>query len=454
MFFGAPGRFTATMQIIAAQMLLRMVMERVIMRLKYGFLAVTCLFLVATNAAGQSKPYLVPLGVSEVNPGVDNLVAQHWAPLRGKIVGLITNQTGITKRGRPDPALFASSSAIKLKALFAPEHGITGMRQAGVESNTVDSFYGIPIYSLYGTTRKPTPEMLHGLTALVFDIQDIGVRPYTFISTMFLAMEAAAEQGIPFYVLDRPNPLSGERIEGNILDTTLKSFVGIAPIPYIHGMTIGELAQMAKAKGWFKDAAKLKLTVIPMLGWHRAMAWPQADLNWLAPSPNIPMWQSAVGCAMFGATGELGIVSVGVGTDLPFQRIGSNLLTSNEILRIADSVLPHELQVFPENFVASTNAMTKNYEGIRITVPPDMTLNGSLYEPQFRMLEAMLHNLTFRASFDALPQSVHSMFEKVTGMRGLAEMLERGDDLTPLFAKWKQDDEKFRKERQPYLLYK
>ena len=157
---------------------------------------------------------------------------------------------------------------------------------------------------------------------------------------------------------------------------------------------------------------------------------------------------------MFGATGELGIVSVGVGTDLPFQRIGSNLLTSNEILRIADSVLPHELQVFPENFVASTNAMTKNYEGIRITVPPDMTLNGSLYEPQFRMLEAMLHNSTFRASFDALPQSVHSMFEKVTGMRGLAEMLERGDDLTPLFAKWKQEDEKFRKEREPYLLYK
>src|SRR5205807_2293979 len=157
--------------------------------------------------------------------------------------------------------------------LFAPEHGIMGKRQAGVTSDTLERFGGIPVYSLYGSTRKPMRQMLRGINALVFDIQDVGVRPYTYLSTMVLAMEAAAENKIPFYILDRPNPLSGDRIEGNILDTNLKSFVGIAPVPYLHGMTLGELAQMAKAKAWFHNAAKLRLTVIPMTGWKRSMFW-------------------------------------------------------------------------------------------------------------------------------------------------------------------------------------
>src|SRR5207253_1630447 len=159
-----------------------------------------------------------------------------------------------------------------------------------------------------------------------FDIQDIGVRPYTYLSTMIYAMEAAAENGIEFIVLDRPNPLSGQRIEGNILDTAFRSFVGVAPIPYLHGMTVGELAKMAKGEKWFHHAEKLHLSVIKMTGWKRAMYWNETGLKWIAPSPNIPTFENAIGCAMFGAIGELGILSIGIGSDLPFLRLGSKLV--------------------------------------------------------------------------------------------------------------------------------
>src|ERR1019366_2137686 len=222
---------------------------------KYIHFAIICLILISTGVNAQ------------VSTGLDRLVAEHFAQLKGKHLGLITNETGRTRDGKFGADLFAKSKTLKLVALFAPEHGLMGARQAGVNSDTLERFDGVPVYSLYGTTRKPTRKMLNGIDALVFDIQDVGVRPYTFLSTMILAMEATAENKIPFYVLDRPNPLSGERIEGNILDSSLKSFVGMLPVPYLHGMTLGELARMAKAKAWFRHADKLKLIVIPMTGW-------------------------------------------------------------------------------------------------------------------------------------------------------------------------------------------
>ncbi len=162
--------------------------------------------------------------------------------------------------------------------------------------------------------------MLKGINALVFDIQDVGVRPYTFLSTMIQSMEAAAENKIPFYgCFDRPNPLSGERIVGNILDTNLKSFVGIIPVPYLHGMTLGELAQMARAKGWFHQAATLQLTVITMTGWKRSMYWGDTHLAWVAPSPNVPHFENAVGLAMLGASANLGFFPSGLGATCPFS---------------------------------------------------------------------------------------------------------------------------------------
>jgi uncharacterized protein YbbC (DUF1343 family) len=385
--------------------------------------------------------------------GLDNLVAEKFASLKGKHVGLITNQTGRTRDGSFGADLFAKSKSLKLVALFAPEHGLMGERSAGVQSDTLELYHGIPVYSLYGRTRKPTKAMLRGIDVLVFDIQDAGVRSYTFLSTMILAMEVAAENKIPFYVLDRPNPLSGERIEGNILDTSLKSFVGILPIPYIHGMTLGELAKMAKAKGWFAGASKLNLTVIPMKGWKRSMYWNETGLTWTAPSPNVPHFENDVGLAMLGAIGELGILSIGVGSEMPFLRIGSTLMGQSEVKRIADSAFYNAFALSTEDFTATTSAGTKNYHGVEIGMPNDLKLIPSLYEGQFRLIEMMLADTAMRSTFDRLPQSVNVVFEKVTGMHGLLESIRRCEEFAPIFARWKNDSEKFRNERRKFLLY-
>ena len=390
---------------------------------------------------------------AQVRTGLDNLVAQHFAPLNGKRVGLITNQTGRTRDGRFGPELFAKSKEVKLLALFAPEHGLTGTRAAGIPSDSLERFEGIPVYSLYGSTRKPTKKMLRGLDALVFDIQDAGVRPYTFLSTMIDAMEAAAENGIPFYVLDRPNPLSGNRIEGNVLDTSLESFIGIIPIPYLHGMTLGELAQMAKAMGWFHDAAKLKLTVIPMTGWKRSMYWPGTGLTWIATSPNVPAFENDVGLAMLGATGELGLLSVGIGSEYPFLRIGSTLISRDEVKRLVDSALNYSIPTTAEEYSATTSAGTKTYHGVQLELPGTLDSIPSIYQPQFLMLEFMLHDTAFREGFDALPESTNGRFERVTGMYGLLGMMRRCEYLSLVFARWQREDAEFRKARKPYLLY-
>lgn len=392
---------------------------------------------------------------AQVNTGLDNLASQHFSALKGKRVGLITNQTGRSKAGEFGPDLFLRERSVKLVALFAPEHGFMGTRLAGVESSTTETYHGVKVYSLYGSTRKPTKKMLKSVNALVFDMQDIGVRPYTYLSTMVLAMEAAADNKIPFYVLDRPNPLSGNRIEGNLLDPSLISFVGAVPVPYLHGMTLGELAKMAKAKSWFKNAARLTLTVVPLTGWKRSMYWPETGLPWTAPSPNIPHFENAVGCAMLGATGELGILAIGVGTDAPFLRIGSTLVPSTTIKRNADSLF-QGVEVKEDNFSASSAGALKTYQGVRFSFPSIRSFAAlpSFYEPQYRLLEALLHDTTFRSSFDALPQSVNGMFEKVTGLHGLLGMLRRCEDLTPLFRHWQHDTDEFRKLRAPYLLYK
>lgn len=390
---------------------------------------------------------------AQVLTGLDNLVAEHFAPLRGKHVGLITNQTGRTRDGRFGPDLFAKSSEIKLVALFAPEHGIMGTRPAGIESDTLERYDSVPVYSLYGSTRKPTRKMLRGIDALVFDIQDAGVRPYTYLSTMIDAMEAAAKNGIPFYVLDRPNPLSGNRVEGNILDTSLESFVGILPVPYLHGMTLGELARMAKAKSWFRDAAKLKLTVISMTGWQRSMYWPQTGLSWIATSPNVPSFENDVGLAMLGATGELGILSVGIGSDFPFLRIGSRLMIQDEVQRFVDSAFQHSIPLHPEDFWATTSAGTKLYHGVRLLLPPHLDSVPAFYAPQFLVLQMMLHDTAFRASFDALPSSTNARFQRVTGMYGLLDSLRRCQEMAPLIAEWQKEDTAFEAERKPFLLY-
>lgn len=261
--------------------------------MKRYWLSICCCLIIASSATVFAQP--------GVKLGNDVLVERHLQLLEGKRVGLIVNHTARLSSGQYLVDMLVQRGIV-IVALFGPEHGIRGEGLAGEKiSDTKDEKTGIPIYSLYGKTRKPTAEMLANVDMLVYDIQDVGVRFYTYISTMGLCMAAAAEKGIPFIVLDRPNPLGGEKVDGPILDDSLKSFVGMYPIPIVYGLTCGELAKMINAEGWFAtkesgllNRLKCNLTVITMEGWKRKMPWGDTGLEWVPPSPNIKSAQTAL----------------------------------------------------------------------------------------------------------------------------------------------------------------
>ena len=257
--------------------------------------------------------------------GIDVLEEQNFAPLRGKRVGLITNQTGVDSQGRRTIDVLAHADGVKLAALFSPEHGIAGQLDAKVGNDT-DSATGLQIFSLYGDTRRPTDEMLQGLDALVFDIQGAGVRFYTFITTMGYCMEAAAKHKIPFFVLDRPDPLGGEKIQGPMLDPSRISFVGYFRLPVVYGMTLGELARM------FDDENKmdLDLHIIAMKNWRRSYTFDQTGLTWIPPSPNLRTTKGSIlypGIEILQNAG----VSVGRGTQTPFEEFGAPWLDGDGV---------------------------------------------------------------------------------------------------------------------------
>src|SRR5216117_2906073 len=264
---------------------------------------------------------LVPVVSAQVQLGSDVLAANGFKELQGKRVGLITNPSGVNRKGESTIDLLRHARGVKLVALFGPEHGVYGDVKAGENiRDKTDQRTGLQVHSLYGATRKPTPAMLKGLDALVYDLQDTGVRSYTFISTMGLAMEACAEAGVEFVVLDRPNPLGGERVEGPMIDERFRSFVGQWNIPYAYGMTCGELARMINEEGWIKTPCRL--TVVSMNGWRRAMVWRDTGLAWAPTSPNVPRGTSPLYYAATGLFGELaGGSGANIGTRLkrPFE---------------------------------------------------------------------------------------------------------------------------------------
>lgn len=272
----------------------------------------------------MSWAFLVPPQiVSQVLTGADRLLSDEFHLIAGKRVGLVTNHTGVLSGGKHLADALHDNPRVTLLALFGPEHGIRGEASAGSHvGDGRDSATGVTVFSLYGKTYKPTPEMLKDIDVLLFDIQDVGARFYTYISTMSYAMEAAAENGIPFVVLDRPNPITGIRIEGPIREDSLRSFVGLHPIPIVHGMTVGELARMFNGEGWLKDGVKADLHMVKMHGWKREMWYDETGLRWIPPSPNIKTLETAVvypGTCLIEGTN----LSEGRGTERPFEYIGA-----------------------------------------------------------------------------------------------------------------------------------
>jgi uncharacterized protein YbbC (DUF1343 family) len=261
-----------------------------------------------------------------VRPGVEVFVANPPALVRGRRIGLITNHSGKDRQGASTIDLLRAVPDLTLVALFSPEHGIRGIAETNVASS-VDEATGLPIHSLYGETYKPTPEMLADVDVLVYDIQDLGVRQYTFESTLALAMQAAAEKGIPIVVLDRPNPVTGVILEGNVLEPEYQTFVGIYPVLSRHGLTLGELARMYNAE----QKIGADLHVVPVEGWTRDMWWDETGIPWVNPSPNIRRLEAAInypGTVFFEAVN----VSEGRGTDAPFEQIGAPWLDNTEVV--------------------------------------------------------------------------------------------------------------------------
>ena len=290
--------------------------------------------------------------------GLDVLVEQKFAPLAGKRVGLITNHTGVDRQGRRNVDLMRQAG-INVAALFSPEHGIFGKEDRSGLPDSTDAATGIKVFSLYGDTERPTPEMLRGIDALVFDIQDAGVRFYTYETTMAYAMEAAAKAGIAYYVLDRPNPITGTRVEGPLLDADNRSFVGyFAGMPARHGMTMGELAKLFNAENHIGAA----LTVIPMQDWNRGDWFDSTDLAWINPSPNIRSLNAAMlypGLCLLEYARDY---SVGRGTEAPFEQIGADFIGGRELAAYLNQRKIPGVRVYPTSFTPTES----NFKGVRI----------------------------------------------------------------------------------------
>jgi uncharacterized protein YbbC (DUF1343 family) len=376
--------------------------------------------------------------VQHTMTGIDVLEAQNFAALQGKRVGLITNHTGVDSAGRRTIDVLAHAPGVKLVALFSPEHGIAG-RMDDTVANSSDEATGLPIYSLYGETRRPTAAMFANLDALVYDIQDAGVRFYTYVTTMGYCMEQAAKQRIAFFVLDRPDILGGEVIEGPMLDADKTSFVAYFPMPVRFGMTLGELAQMFNAEN--KIGADLH--VIAMRNWRRSETHDQTGLAWIAPSPNLRTLRAAFlypGIEILQAGG----VSVGRGTDTPFELFGAPWVHADALVAELKRRRIPGLSIAPTEFTPSAGVYKdERCEGVSLTV----TNRGS-FRSMLMGLEiiAALHKL-YPQNFD-IAKTV-----ELVGSQSTIDRLQRGDDPRDVLAGWSSDLDKFRATRQKYLIY-
>jgi uncharacterized protein YbbC (DUF1343 family) len=388
-----------------------------------------------------------------VQPGADRLFRDAASLIKGKRVGVLTNHTGLLSDGRSIIDAVADSTLCTLAALFGPEHGISGDTPDGkVVDNTLHPRHGVQVYSLYGKTHKPTPEMLRGIDVLVCDIQDVGARFYTFISTVALALEAAAEQSIPFVILDRPNPIRGLAFDGPVRVPSLKSFVGWMPIPVMHGLTVGELARLWNEEGWLLNGIKGKLDVVSMHGWERSMWFDQTGLQWTPPSPNMRSLETAIVypgmCFVEGTS-----VSEGRGTSDPFQIVGAPWADPQLILKHLEEFETPGIKYSETRFVpkeipgAASKPKYENSEcrGVRISV-----VDRDSVRP-VRLGVAIL--AAFKRAHPSETEFRHRRFDILTGNKNVRQMLDRGVHPDEICEGWEKELAEFGEVRSKHLLY-
>lgn len=391
---------------------------------------------------------------AQVKPGIEVLRDRGFVGLKGKRVGLITNPTGVDNNLKSTIDILHEAPDVQLVGLYAPEHGVRGDVHAGDHvDNFTDPVTGVTVYSIYGNNRKPTPEMLKDVDVLLYDIQDIGCRSFTFISTMGLAMEACAELGKEFMVLDRPNPVGGNKIEGNVVEDSCFSFVSQFPIPYLYGQTPGELAIYLNEEGLIGDGKKVNLTVIPMEGWTRDMDFRETGMPWVLPSPHIPTPETATYYPMSGILGELGYMSIGVGYTEPFKLFCAQWVDAGELAhRMNALALPGLL--FRPIYIKPFYAVGKgeNLQGIELYVTDRASAPLSL--TQFYVMQELAEMYPDRRTFDHADSSRLNMFDKVCGSKEIRRRFARNHKVADIVDYWNKDVEAYRAASSKYYLYK
>ena len=417
---------------------------------KLTLLVITLAALLSTGTACVAEPV--------VKTGVEVLRDRGFEGLVGRKVGLVTNPSGVDRNLNSTIDILYNAPGVELVALYGPEHGVRGDVYAGGKvSDSVDEATGLPVYSIYGSTRKPTPQMLEGIDVMVYDIQDVGARSYTFISSLGLVMEACAEKGIEVMVLDRPNPLGGNKIEGCYVEQPFNSFVSQYKIPYIYGLTVGELAMMINEEGLNRGQlgnqapSKCDLTVVPMEGWTRDMLYEDTGLPWVLPSPNIPFSDSPKYYVSSGICGELyGFLNIGVGYTLPFQVFGATWIDPVALKEKLDSYrLPgisfRTIWYQPISgslkgqLVGGVQFFFTDYEKARLT------------ELQFHVMQALAELYPDKKAFEVATGV--GLFDKVCGSDYIRKEFMRNYNFSDIKEYWRKDEKHFRDLSQKYHLY-
>ncbi len=405
------------------------------MKIKYNFvfLVVFCLSIGQINCAA-------------VKTGIEVLRERNFDLLQGRRIALITNQTGVDSSFWSDVDILRSETSLKLAAILAPEHGFFGGVQGEI-ADSVDSKTGLPVFSLYGSSRTIADEWLKDIDVIVFDIQDIGSRSYTYISTLKLAMESAARNKKEFVVLDRPNPVNGVIVDGPVLETNFKSFIGIAEIPYIHGMTVGELAL------FFNEelGIRCKLTIIPMDGWKRSMNWDDTGLPWVPTSPHIPEPDTPWYYPVTGPIGELSIVSVGVGYTLPFKVVGAPWI---DAVKFAEELNKKNLDgVFfhPFYFKPYYGLFKEQFcNGIRIVINDRNRFKP--FEVCLAIMDTLIKKYPEKFNFSLAKDRINT-FDNVCGTDIVRKSLMSGSEYRTIVNWYMKGVSEFVEKRKKYLLY-
>jgi len=394
---------------------------------------------------------LFQVGHSQVKTGIEVMAQRDFDLLQGKRVGLVTNPTGVDRSLRSTIDILHAH--VNLTALFGPEHGVRGDFSAGDQvGDQVDAQTGIPVYSLYGASRKPSREALENVDVIVYDIQDIGARSYTYISTMGLVMEAAAEMNKEVIILDRPNPLGGVRVEGPLVEEGYHSFVSQYSIPYIYGLTCGELALMLNGEGMLAGGKKCKLQVVPMEGWNREMTFGETGLPWVPTSPHIPDYHTAYFYPATGILGELDANMIGIGYTLPFQVLVTEKI---DALKLANAMNALKLKgvafrpIWFKPYYMDRKGVPLQGVQIHLTDPQ----RAELTTIQFWFLQ-VAHKLD--PSFDPFKgkEGRFEMFDKVCGSDQLRSSIMVNYDFSALLDYWNRDTDRFRERSEAYYLYK